>query len=561
MFEKEIIQLLKKDVNGEIILEVPPNPDMGDYAFPCFNLSKQFKKAPNIIAQELAQKIKPEPFLARVEVKGAYINFYINKTLLAQKVLKEIYQQKEKYGSSTEGENKTIIDEFSSPNIAKPFHIGHLRSTVIGNALHNMFAFFGYKVIRLNHLGDWGTQFGKLIVAHLKWKDDAYFKKDPINYLLDIYVKFHAEAEKNPELDDEARQWFKKLEDGDKEALKLWAKFHHASIDEFKRIYKLLNVEFDSWNGEAFYNDKIDDAISEVEKKNLAILDDGALVVKLDKFAMPALMLRKSDGASTYHSRDLAAALYRLKTYSPEKLLYVVGSPQKLHFQQLFKVLDLMGVNNNKFVHVEFGQYSLPEGKISTRSGRVVFMEDVLQKTIALAEKTIDEKNPKLKNKKEVARMVGIGAVFFSDLVNDRTKDIVFDWDKMLNFEGDTAPYLQYTHARACSVIKKAAKEKLAPSSDVDYSLLHSDVEKRIVTLLAGFQPKVCEAINACKPHIIAQYLIVLGRTFNEFYHACPVIQPDHVQMSEARLLLVEDSMQVIKNGLALLGISAPEEM
>lgn len=561
MFKEEIIALLKKDVTGEIVLEVPPDNNMGDFAFPCFQLSKQFKKAPNIIAQELAKKIKPESFLAKVEVKGAYINFFINKTLLAQKVLKEIYEQKDKYGSSNEGNKKVIIDEFSSPNIAKPFHIGHLRSTILGNSLYKMFTFFNYKVIRINHLGDWGTQFGKLIVAYLKWKDDAYFKKDPINYLLEIYVKFHNEAKIHPEIDDQAREWFKKLEDGDKEALKLWAKFRHVSIDEFKRIYELLDVDFDSWDGESFYNDKMDSSIAQVEKNNLAIMDEGALVVKLDKFGMPAVLLKKSDEASTYHTRDLAAALYRLKTYCPQKILYVVGSPQKLHFEQLFKLLELIGIDKSKFVHVDFGQYRLEEGKMSTRAGKVIFMEDVLNKTIELAQKTINEKNPKLKNKKEVAKMVGLGAVFFSDLVNDRIKDIVFDWDKMLDFEGDTSPYLQYTHARACSVLRKAKEKKLGASTIIEYALLCSDVEKRLITLLSVFQEKIRESLQVYKPHILAQYLLLLARTFNEFYHSCPVITAQKNDLIEARLLLTSDSAQVIKNGLSLLGIDSPEEM
>ena len=322
-----------------------------------------------------------------------------------------------------------------------------------------------------------------------------------------------------------------------------------------------MGVEFDSWNGESFYNDKIESSIVEVEKHSLAIMDEGALVVKMDKWAMPALMLRKSDEASTYHSRDLAAALYRLKTYSPEKLLYVVGSPQKLHFQQLFKLLELMGIDKNKFIHVDFGQYSLPDGKISTRAGRVIFMEDVLNKAVELAQKTIDEKNPKLKNKKEVAKMVGLGAVIFSDLINDRVKDIVFNWDKMLDFEGDTCPYLQYTHARALSVLRKAAEKKLGASTIVDYAVLCSDVERRLITILSQFQERVREAISACKPHIVAQYLLLLARTFNEFYHACPVITADSKELSEARLLLTENSAQVIKTSLSLLGIKAPDEM
>ncbi len=561
MFKNELIKLLKKDVIGEIVLEQPPDNTMGDWAFPCFNLAKQQKKAPNIVAQELVKKMKPEPFLTKIEAKGPYVNFFVNKTLLAQKILKQIYDEKDNYGSSDEGKGQTIIVEFSSPNIAKPFHIGHLRSTVIGNSIHKTLKFFGYNVICLNHLGDWGTQFGELIVAWLKWKDEKKFKKEPIMHLLDLYVKFHDEAKKNPELEEEARQWFKKLEDGNADAQKLWAKFKHVSLAEFKRIYSILDVEFDSWNGESFYNDKMDAVIEEAEKKHLAIMDEGALVVKLDKHSMPALMLKKSDGASTYHTRDLTAAIYRLKTYKADKLIYVVGSPQKLHFQQLFKVLELIGLPSQKFCHAEFGHYRLPESKIQTRTGNVIFMEDVLNKTIELAEKTINEKNPKLKNKKETARMVGIGAVIFNDLANDRMRDIIFDWDKMLDFEGDTAPYLQYTHARAHSVLRKAGEKGLAPSTDAEFEALHTDVEKRLIVLLAQFQNKIKEALMNYKPHVIAQYLLLLGRTFNEFYHANPVIQADKKNVQEARLLLVKCAAQVVKNGLALLGIKAPEEM
>ncbi|MBI4141010.1 arginine--tRNA ligase, partial [Candidatus Woesearchaeota archaeon] len=548
MFKNEIIKLLKKDVIGEIVLEQPPDNAMGDWAFPCFQLSKQQKKSPNIVAQELAKKIKPESFLSKIEARGPYVNFFVNKTLLAQQTLKQIYTEQDNYGRSDVGDGKTVIVEFSSPNIAKPFHIGHLRSTVIGNSVYKMLAFSGYNAVRLNHLGDWGTQFGQLIVAWLKWKDEKKFKKDSIMHLLDLYVRFHDEAKTHPELEDEARQWFKKLEDGDSEAQKLWAKFKHVSLDEFKRIYALLGVEFDSWNGESFYNDKMDAAISKVEKKHLAIMDEGALVVKLDKYGMPALMLKKSDEATTYHTRDLAAALYRIETYKPEKVLYVVGSPQKLHFQQLFKLLELISSNPEKFVHIEFGQYRLPEGKIQTRTGNVIFMEDVMNKTIELAEKTINEKNPKLKNKKEVAHMVGIGAVIFNDLANDRIRDIVFDWDKMLDFEGDTAPYLQYTYARAHSVLRKAAEKNLAPAADAEFETLHTDVEKRLIVLLAQFKDRIKEALANYKPHIIAQYLLLLGRTFNEFYHANPVIQAEKKNVQEARLLLVKCTAQVVKN-------------
>ncbi len=413
----------------------------------------------------------------------------------------------------------------------------------------------------MNHLGDWGTQFGALIYAHLNWGDRKKLETEPIKYLLELYVKFNKEVEKKPELQEQAKQWFKKLETGDAEALKLWSRFKHLSLDEFRKIYKLMNVEFDSYNGESFYQDKVGPAIELIQKKKLAKIDQGALVVPMPE-GMPPCILRKSDEASTYASRDLAAIKYRIETYKPEKILYVVGAEQTLYFQQVFNVAEKMGWNRAKLVHVPFGLYLAPGGqKMATRKGELIKLDDVLKQTVAKAKKAIEDKNPNLKNKDKVAAQVAIGAIVFGDLMNDRVKDVVFDWEKILDFEGDTGPYLQYTHARACSIIRKAKEQKLAPSAKVDFSKLGGNAEQRVVKLLSEFGAKINEAIVHYKPHIVCQYLLELARTFSEFYHASPVLQETDEQTKRARLLLVDCARQVLKNGLGLLGIEAPEEM
>lgn len=558
MFDNEIKALLKKELKKEVELEVPPNAEMGDFAFPCFSLAKEFKKNPVQIAQELANKIKKTSFIERIEAKGPYLNFFLNKKNLAEQVLSEVLKEKDKYGSENTGKLKTVAIEYSSPNIAKPFHIGHLRSTIIGQTLYLIHKFLGFKVIRLNYLGDWGTQFGKIIVAYLKYGNKNELKKDPIKHLSSIYTKINKEIEKKPELEEEARAWFKKLEENNGEAVKLWAKFKHLSLDEFRKIYGLLRVEFDAYDGESFHKDKDKPVLDLLEKKKIAVLDQGAFVVKLDESNMPALMLRKSDGTTTYASRDLGAAYYRLITYKPEKIIYVVGTPQTLHFRQLFSVLDKAKLNEGKFVHVPFGQY-LQDGKLmGTRKGNAVFMEEVLNKANELALKTIEEKNPKLKNKKDVAKKIGIGAVIFGDLMNDAIKDIEFDWEKILDFEGDTGPYIQYTYARAKSIIRKAGRLNL---KKIKYEMLDNDAEKKLVTLVSQFKEKVQHACRDYKPHIIAQYLIELARAFNEFYHACHVLKEENKDAQKARLALILSVSQVIKNGLGLMNIEVNEEM
>jgi len=545
---------LKKDVKD--LIEIPPDPSLGDYAFPCFSLAKNLKKNPNQIAQDLSKQIKAD-FLTKIETKGAYLNFFVDKTLLTQDVLTIVLKEKEKYGQSTLGKGKTVVIDMSSPNIAKPFGIGHLRSTIIGNALRNLLTLQGYKVIRINHLGDWGTQFGKLIVAFKLWGNAKKLKKDPILYLLDLYVKFHDLAEKKPELEDEARAWFKKLEDGNKEALALWKQFKDLSLLEFKKIYALLGVEFEAYSGEAFYNHQLDSTIELIKKKGITEMSDGALIVNLEKYGLPPALLRKSDGATLYLTRDIAAALYRQKTYKFDKMLYEVGGEQRLHFQQLFKVLELLGYTWTKdCIHIDHGLYLGDDGKkFSTRKGKTIFMTDVLDETIALAKKIVQEKNPKLTNKDAVAKAVGVGAIIFGDLCNDRSRDIIFDIEKFTSFEGETGPYLQYTHARLCSILRK----KKLSAGKIDHARYDTE-EQEIVKQLGRFGEVVEDSARQYRPHILARYLLDLAQQVNSYYVSHPVLQDDN-DLEKARLALVTGVKTVLGNGLRLLGITPLEEM
>src|SRR3989344_2822706 len=558
-YKLELVKLLVKETKLPLtevtnLISTPPDPKLGDYAFPCFRLGKNPKEE----AEKLKAKLKLPDFVAKVEVAGPYLNFFLKNKVIIEETLSHIYQEQKEFGKQNLGKGKKIIVEFSSPNIAKPFGIGHLRSTVIGSCLYKLHRALGYEVFGVNHLGDWGTQFGKLIVAFRKWGSEEELKQEPIKYLLGLYVRFHQEAEKDKSLDDEARAEFKRLEDGDKESIALWEKFKELSLHEFHRIYKILDVNFDSFHGEGFYNNLLEPSIKELQQKVKAVVSEGALIVDLEKYNMPPFMLKKSDGASTYHTRDLAAALFRLKKYKPEKIVYVVGSEQKLHFQQLFTVLELAGIDKNKLVHVDFGLFRFPEGKMSTRKGQVIFLEEVLNKAIGLAEKIIEEKNPTLQNKKEVAVMIGVGAIIFSDVSNDRVRDIDFDWDRMLSFEGETAPYLQYTHARSCSILRKAVKEhNQGVSPHVNFEL-PEQTEIAVVKKLYAYPEIIEKVAQTNKPHHQAHYLIALAQAFNEFYHKCPVLSEDKNQ-TKARLLLVDCVRPVLENGLNMLGIQAPE--
>jgi arginyl-tRNA synthetase len=561
-FQSELIELLasttsldKDDVAN--LLATPPDPKLGDFAFPCFKLGKNAKEE----AQKLQEKIILPNFIEKTQVAGPYLNFYFNQQVLAKLVLTDINREQERYGANTIGKGKTIVIDYSAPNIAKPFSIGHLRSTIIGQCLYNVHKTLGYKVVGVNHLGDWGTQFGKLIVAFQKWGNAQELKKDPIKYLLSLYVKFHKEAEVDGGLVDDARIAFKKLEEGDEKFTALWNEFKDLSLVEFKRIYELLGIHFDSWNGEAFYINKTSQIVTKLQEKNLLKKSEGALIIDLEEYKMPPILVVKSNGATTYHTRDLTTAQFRIQEYSPFKILYVVGSEQKLHFRQLFKALELLGVDKDLCEHVDFGLFRFPEGKMSTRKGNVIFLEDVLTKATNLALVAINEKNPDLKNKEQVAQDVGIGAIIFSDLTSDRVRNIEFNWERMLSFEGDTGPYLQYTHARACSILRKASKKKgIKVEQMVDYSLLLSPEEGALLKTLAQFPDILAKVVKDYKPHHIANFAIILSQQFNEFYHAHQVID-DNEQIMKARILLVFCTKQVLGNALLLLNMKAPTEM
>lgn len=539
-------------------IETPPDKKMGDYAFPCFRLAKVLRKAPPLIAQEIASKIAKPDFISEIKIQSAYLNFFTDKSIFAKNVISKVIADGKDYGSSTSGNGKTVVIDYSSPNIAKPFHVGHLRSTVIGNSLYKIFAFCGYKCIGINHLGDWGTQFGKLISAYKRWGNAEAVEKDGISELMRIYVKFHEEAEKEPSLNDEARAWFKKMQDGNEEALSLWKWFHDMSMKEFNRIYDVLGVKFDAFTGESFYNDKMAAVVDELQEKGLLKESNGAKIVDLEDNDMPPCLIIRSDGGTLYATRDIAAAFYRKKTYNFDKCLYVTAIDQNLHFAQWFKVIEKMGYPWSKdLVHVPFGLVSLPDGKLSTRHGKVVLMEDLLKEAVNKTRNIIEQKNPDLPDKEKVARQVGIGAVIFDDLYNGRIKDVVFSWDKMLNFDGETGPYVQYTNARACSILRKAENINI---DDVDYSSLTDEASFEVCRILDIFSEKVSEAAEKYEPSVISRYLVDVSQAFNKFYHDNPILSADD-EIRKARLALVKSVSTVLKTGLSLLGIEAPEQM
>jgi arginyl-tRNA synthetase len=562
-FIEAIITILKERVDLPIeelesLVEVPPDEKLGDYAFPCFVLSKKLKKAPEKIAEEIAPKLKTTDLIEEVYPIGPYINFKVNKRKLAEFVLTEIFEKGESYGSDVKGHDKTVVIDFSSPNIAKPFGIGHLRTTMIGNALYHIYKKLGFTVVRVNHLGDWGTQFGKIILAYKMWGDEKEFLKDPIATLYDLYVRFHKEAERDLKLEEEARAWFKRLEDGDYEATQLWEKFRDCSLREFERVYKMLGIKFDAYAGESFYNQFMDRTMEEIKAKGLTQISQDALIVNLEEFDLPPCLLKKKDEATLYATRDIAAAIYRYNTYHFYKNLYVVGTAQKLHFQQVFKVLELMGYKwAEDCVHVDFGWIKFRQEMMSTRKGNIVLLEDVLNKSIQLARKIIEEKNPDLENKDEVAEDVGIGAVVFADLSTRRNKDIDFDWNQVLSFDGETGPYVQYTHARLCSLMRKFGEPI---KKKIDHQVLSTTEETRLIRLLEDYPRKVRQAAGSYEPSIICSYLIDLCSTFNRFYQKERIITQDQ-SSTQARMLLVRGIQTVLKDGLSILGIKAPEMM
>ncbi|MGE4214591.1 MAG: arginine--tRNA ligase [Anaerotignaceae bacterium] len=540
-------------------IEIPPNTEMGDYAFPCFRLAKTLRKAPPLIAVDIVEKITKPDFISEIKIEGAYVNFFTNKGMFAKEILENVIAEKQNYGKSTIGNGKTIVIDYSSPNIAKPFHVGHLRSTVIGNAIYKIHQFLGYNCEGVNHLGDWGTQFGKLIVAYKNWGSKQAVEDEGIQELMRIYVKFHDEAENKPELDDEARGWFVKMQDGDEEALSLWKWFYEISMKEFDRVYAMLGVKFDAYTGESFYNDKMAAVVDELKEKKLLVESEGAMIVDLEEEKMPPCLIIRKDGGTLYATRDITAALYRKNKYDFEKCLYLTALDQNLHFAQFFKVIDKMGYEWSKgLVHVPFGLVSLDTGKLSTRKGNVILMEELLNQAVNETKKIIEEKNPDLPNKEEVAKQVGIGAVIFNDLYNGRIKDVVFSWERMLSFEGETGPYVQYTNARACSVLKKAGIVQI--DTNVDYTLLADESSAEVCKLLADFPNKVQDAASKYEPSIVSRHLVNIAQAFNKFYHDNPILSSEE-NIKNARLTIVYAVKTVLTTGLGLLGINAPEQM
>ena len=562
-YKQIIAELIKQYVDLDVedikkLIEIPPKSEMGDYAFPCFQLAKVMRKAPNMIAEELASKISKEGF-EKITNLGPYVNFFVDKAAFSKSTIEEVIKEGDKYGSSNIGEGKTVCVEYSSPNIAKPFHVGHLCTTAIGNSLYKLFKEEGYNVVGINHLGDWGTQFGKLISAYKRWVDEEALEKDPIAELLRIYVKFHDEAEKDPSLVDEGRLHFKRLEDGEPEETALWKRFRELSLKEFNRVYDLLGIKFDSLAGEAFYNDKMQVVIDELKEKNLLTESNGAQVVMLDEYNMPPCIVLKGDGATIYATRDLAAANYRKNTYDFDKCIYVVGTPQALHFKQVFKTLELAGKDWAKdCVHVGFGLVKFPDGGMSTRKGKVILLDDLLNEAIAKTLEIINEKNPELENKEEVAKKIGIGAVVFTYLKNSREKDIIFDWKEILSFEGETGPYVQYSYARGNSILERAGEVDL---TNVDYSKLDSKEEFELIKALESFKKNIHLAIEKLEPSVVTRYVVDVAKSFNKFYNAHSVLNLEDEELKKARLTLVKASLQVIKNGLGLIGIEVVEKM
>lgn len=557
-----IASLIKIDgVSGNEIAEListPPTADKGDYCLPCFRLAKILHKSPAVIAQELAAEIKPCGDVVKIEAVNGYVNFFINKLSSAKKVITEICEKKNFYGDSEEGRGKTVCIDYSSINIAKPFHIGHLFTTVLGGSLYKIYTKLGYKAVGINHLGDWGTQFGKLIVAFKKWCGYEELEKRGMDALVEIYVKFHTECETHPELDDEARAWFRKIEEGDEEAMKLFNLFKKITLEEVQKVYKRLDITFDSYNGESFYNDKMQPVIDELERKHLLVESEGAKIVDLAPYGMPPCLIVKKDGATLYATRDLAAAYYRKKTYDFWKCLYVVAYQQNLHFRQVFKVLELMDNDWAKdLVHVAFGMVSLEDGAMSTRKGKVIYLRDALDKAVEKSYEIISEKSPDLADKETVAEQVGVGAVVFSTLYNNRIKDMVFSYDKVLNFDGETGPYVQYTNARCLSLLAKVGGYD---ADKADFSGVDNPESAAVISLLEKFGDVLEEAVERYEPCVLARYLVSLGQEFNRFYLAHR-IAGEAEGIKNSRAMLTEAVHYVLEEGLRLLGISAPKKM
>ncbi|MFT5875926.1 MAG: arginyl-tRNA synthetase [Clostridium sp.] len=567
-YKKVVAQRIKQLVDLDIetiesLIEIPPKPEMGEFAFPCFQLAKIMKKSPNMIASDLKGKIVNEGF-EKIECFGPYVNFFLDKGVFIKNTIEKILEEGDRYGSSKIGEGKNMIVEYSSPNIAKPFHVGHLFTTAIGNSLYKILSFEGYNCTGINHLGDWGTQFGKLIYAYKHWVDEEALAKDPISELLRIYVKFHDEADIDPTLVNEAKMYFKKLEDGSAEEVALWTKFRDLSLVEFKKLYKILNVEFDSYAGESFYCDKMDDIVKDIDSKGLLVESMGAKVVMLDEYNMPPCIIKKADGATIYATRDLAAATYRKKTYDFHKNIYVVGKDQALHFKQVFTTLKLMGNEwADDCIHVPFGTVRFADKKLSTRKGDVIFLDELLNQAVAKTLEVINVKNPDLEDKEDVAKKVGIGAIVFTYLKNHRERDIVFNWEEMLSFEGETGPYVQYTYARAKSILRKVGENnnKSGTSVELDYNKLDSKEEFELVKQLEGFKNSILYAIEKLEPSMVTRYVIEVAKAFNKFYNQHNIANLEDESNKKAKIKMVEATCIVIKNALGLLGIEVVDRM
>lgn len=558
-YKKYIADKIKVDgVSADEIyssIALPPNSQMGDYALPCFRFAKVLRKSPAAIAQELASGLSPDGVISDISAVNGYLNFSINKEGLAREVLSEIASKGEKYGSSDMGAGKTICIDYSSVNIAKPFHIGHLSTTVLGSALYKIFSFLGYKTVGINHLGDYGTQFGKLISAYKRWGNKEEVEKGGIHAINDLYVRFNNEADE--EMEKEAREYFRLIENGDKEANDLFEWFKSLTLEYVKKIYDRLDVRFDSYAGERFYTDKMAPVIDELKEKGLLKESEGAQIVDLEPYGMPPCLILRSDGASLYATRDIAAAIYRKKTYDFYKCLYVVAYQQNLHFRQFFKVLELMGKEWAKdLVHVAYGMVSLEDGAMSTRKGKVVWLEDVISKCVEKAYKVVSEKNPALANKDEIAEKVGVGAVIFGALYNNKIKDITFSYDKVLSFEGETSVYVQYTCARASSVIEKAGDFKPVLPEKLNFT----DEEFEVIKTLAAFPDTVKDAADKYEPSYIARYAVDLAQKFNKFYFDCKILTAEE-GVKDFRFELTKATLRTLENALGLLGIGVPDKM
>ncbi|WP_308749025.1 arginine--tRNA ligase [uncultured Anaerococcus sp.] len=547
---------LSKDEIYQLI-EIPPQENMGDYSFPCFQLAKTLRKNPAQIATELASTLDLEDF-AEVKNVGPYINFFLDRKKFENQVINTIIEKKENFGKSEMGKGKTAIVEFSSVNIAKPFHIGHIRSTVIGDALRNIHEFLGYNTIATNYIGDYGTQFGTMIAAYKLWGDDDKLNANPIQELLNLYVRYNTEASENEEMMEVARQEFKNLEEGEEEATRLWSWFKEISFNEFDRVYKLLDIDFDNYKGEAYYSEYMPAILEELKEKNLLVESDGAQIIDLSEFDLPPSIIIKSNGSSAYITRDIATAINRKKEYNFDENLYVVATQQNLHFQQLWRILELMGYDLYKGCkHISFGMVSLKDQTLSTRKGQVVFLEDVLNKAIDKTREIMENREDTVDDIDEVSRIVGIGAVKFQELYNNRIKDYVFDWDEVLNFDGETGPYVQYTYARAKSVLRKACIDEIKP---LDIEKITSDEEFTLVKKLAGFEDVVIKAKEKYEPSLITRHLTDIAKSFNKFYNSSKIMVEDE-KLKEERLALAYVTAIVIKTALGLLGIKTVEKM